>query len=52
MSAGAEQSPELHYGTLIEANNNTGSGAIGEKQEGDFSLGWVFTFDQIEGYKG
>lgn len=51
MSVGAEQSPELHQGTLIEANNNTSSGTISETQEGDFPLGYVFTFDQIGGYK-
>lgn len=51
MSAGSEQSPELHRGKLIEANNNTHSGVIGETSEG-VPLGWVFTFDQIEGYEG
>lgn len=52
MSAGTEQSPELHRGRLIEANNDTYLGTISEAQEGNFPLGWVFTFGQIEGYNG
>ena len=52
MNASKEGSPEVHTGKLIEANNNTRTGTISEKQEKDFSLGWVFQFDQIEGYNG
>lgn len=51
MGASKELSPEVHSGTLVEANNNSRTGIISEKQKGDFPRGWVFTFDQIEGYK-